>query len=182
MTIAEIRQIEEARDGQMNVAHLIKEGSFYHANDWSAWLMSKFPIGEAKRKPMAVTANKLKDDYLHVFVGFPATSIGKYVPQEEIIEFKPINDTQIDVVLNVDFGGASIEDIRKMVDEWKETLPLKQGKKQGREDNSVTKEAPRIIRITDIIARVVSLPMEDISPKQAYDILRDLRRDISAIF
>ena len=182
MRLAEIRQIEETREGQMNVVHLIQEGAFYHAYDWSAWLLTKFSIGEAKNKPMVVTASKLKDEYINAFVGFPATSMGKYIPNDEIAEFKPVGDTQIDVVLNVDFGDATVEDIRKMVDEWKDSMPLKQGKKKEREDREVSKESTRIVRITDIIARVVSLPMEDISPKQAYDILRDLRRDISAIF
>ena len=182
MKLAEIRQIEETREGQMNVVHLIKEGAFYHAYDWSAWLLSKFSIGEAKNKPMVVTASKLNDGYINAFVGFPATSMGKYIPNDEIAEFNPVSDTQIDIVLNVDLGDATVEDIRKMVDEWKDSMPLKQGKKKEREDREVSKEASRIVRITDIIARIVSIPMEEISPKQAYDILRDLRRDISAIF
>ena len=42
MTITEIRKIEEERKDQLDVVHLIKEGSFYHANDWSAWLMTKY--------------------------------------------------------------------------------------------------------------------------------------------
>lgn len=182
MKLIEIRQLEETREGQMNVVHLIKEGAFYHAYDWSAWLMSKFAIGEAKNKPMVVTASKLNDDYINAFVGFPATSIGKYVPNSEIVEFLPVEDTQIDIVMNVDLGDATVEDIRKMVDEWKESLPLRMTKKQSREDKGVSKSAPRIMCITDIISRVISIPLEDISPKQAYDILRDLRRDISALF
>lgn len=182
MKLIEIRQLEETREGQMNVVHLIKEGAFYHAYDWSAWLMSKFAIGEAKNKPMVVTASKLNDDYINAFVGFPATSIGKYVPNSEIVEFRPVEDTQIDIVMNVDLGDATVEDIRKMVDEWKESLPLRMTKKQSREDKGVSKSAPRIMCITDIISRVISIPLEDISPKQAYDILRDLRRDISALF
>ena len=182
MKLIEIRQLEETREGQMNVVHLIKEGAFYHAYDWSAWLMSKFAIGEAKNKPMVVTASKLNDDYINAFVGFPATSIGKYVPNSEIVEFRPVEDTQIDIVMKVDLGDATVEDIRKMVDEWKESLPLRMTKKQSREDKGVSKSAPRIMCITDIISRVISIPLEDISPKQAYDILRDLRRDISALF
>lgn len=182
MKLIEIRQLEETREGQMNVVHLIKEGAFYHAYDWSAWLMSKFAIGEAKNKPMVVTASKLNDDYINAFVGFPATSIGKYVPNSEIVEFRPVEDTQIDIVMNVDLGDATVEDIRKMVDEWKESLPLRMTKEQSREDKGVSKSAPRIMCITDIISRVISIPLEDISPKQAYHILRDLRRDISALF
>jgi hypothetical protein len=85
MTIAEIRKIEEEREGSLGVIHLQKEGSFYHANDWSAWLMTKYPIGEAANKPMTVTAKKLKDGYIHAFVGFPATSLAKYVPIAHLI-------------------------------------------------------------------------------------------------
>lgn len=182
MTIAEIRKIEEEREGALAVAHLIKEGSFYHANDWSAWLMTTYPIGEAVNKPMVVTAKKLKDDYIHAFVGFPATSLAKYVPNDGSVEFKPVGDSQIDVVLNIDFGQAATEEVRQMVDEWKNSLPIQENKKQRREDREIVGEARRITRISDVMAKIISLPMEDISPKQAYDILRDLRRDISALF
>lgn len=182
MTISEIRKIEEDREGALAVVHLIKEGSFYHANDWSAWLMTTYPIGEAVRKPMAVTAKRLKDDYIHAFVGFPATSIAKYVPNDDSVEFTPVGDSQIDVVLNVDFGEATTEQVRQMVDEWKESLPMQESKKQRREDREIVGEAKRITRISDVLVRIISLPMEDISPKQAYDILRDLRRQISDIF
>ena len=182
MTIAEIRKLEEDRDGKLNIVHLQKEGSFYHANDWSAYLMTKYPIGEALNKPMAVTAKKLKDGYIHAFVGFPATSIGKYVPNDGSISFTPVSDTQIDVTLNLDFGEATVEQVREMVDEWKESLPLAENMKQHRDDHNIQTQAPRITKISDIIGRILSIPMEDISPKQAYDILRELRRDVAAIF
>ena len=87
MTIADIIKLETDRNNSFNVVHLIKEGNFYHANDWSAWLMTKFPIGEAINKPMNVTAKKLKDGYIHAFVGFPVTSIGKYVPNDGSVTF-----------------------------------------------------------------------------------------------
>lgn len=182
MTITEIRKIEENRKDTLDVVHLIKEGSFYHANDWSAWLMTTYPIGEAVHKPMVVTAKKLKDDYLHAFVGFPTTSLAKYVPNDGSVEFRPISDNQIDVVLNIDFDQLTTDQIRHMVDEWKENLPLRESKKQHREDKDIINEATRITRISDVIAKIISLPMEEISPKQAYDILRDLRKQISALF
>ena len=174
--------MEEEREGSLRVVHLQKEGSFYHANDWSAWLMTKYPIGEAVNKPMNVTAKRLKDGYIHAFVGFPATSLTKYVPNDGSLVFKPVSDNQIDVTLNIDFGEATVQQIREMVEEWKDSLPIADTKKQHREDRNVESQAPRITRITDILARIVSLPMEDLSPREAYDILRELRRDISAIF
>ena len=143
MTIADIRKLEEDREGRLNIVHLQKEGSFYHANDWSAYLMTKYPIGEALNKPMAVTAKKLKDGYIHAFVGFPATSIGKYVPNDGSISFTPVSDTQIDVTLNLDFGEATVEQVREMVDEWKESLPLAENRKQYRDDHNIQTASPR---------------------------------------
>lgn len=143
MTIAEIRTIEEEREGSLSVVHLQKEGSFYHANDWSAWLMTKYPIGEAVNKPMNVTAKRLKDGYIHAFVGFPATSLTKYVPNDGSVEFKPVSDNQIDVTLNIDFGEATVQQIREMVEKWKDSLPIADTKKQHREDRNVESQARR---------------------------------------
>lgn len=182
MTISDIRQIETNREGKFDVVHLIKEGSFYHANDWSAWLMVTHPIGEAKNKPMVVTVKKLKDGYIHSFVGFPATSLSKYIPEDEVEKFDPVDDTHIEVTLGIDFGDATVEQVAEMVNAWKESLPLNDGKKQRREDREMHGQAPRITRISDILSRIVSLPMEDMSPRVAYDTLRELRRDIVSIF
>ena len=180
MTIVEIRKLEENREGCLNVVHFQKEGSFYHANDWSAWLMTMYPIGKAEKEPMQVTAKKMKDGYIHAFVGFPATSLEKYIPNDGSIKFTPVSNEVIDVALNIDFGDTTIEEIRQKVEEWKLSLPIQGTKKQRRENQEVS--GRNITRISDILARIVSLPMEEISPKEAYDILRDLRNQVSTIF
>ena len=186
MTIAEIISIETKREesSQWSVIHLIKEGDWYRAHDWSAWLMSAFPFGEAVEKPLKVLAKKLKDGYIDAFVGFPASSIGKYLPSNGNIEFQPISDTQIDVkiALPENIGEVTFENLNKMKEDWKNALPLMESRKQKREDRETAEQAPRIMRITDIISHIVSLPIEDISPREAYDILRDLRRQVSAMF
>ena len=51
-----------------------------------------------------------------------------------------------------------------------------------RRDREITEQRPRITRITDIINHVLAFPLEDKSPMDAYNFLRDLRRDIVAIF
>lgn len=155
MTIADIIKIESDRNGKANVVHLIKEGNFYHANDWSAWLMTKFPIGEAVTKPMRVTAKRLKDGYVQAFVGFPVTSIGKYVPNDGSVQFLPVSDMQIDVMLPADFGDATVDDLRKMVDDWKETLPMNGEKGNSRHGDEVREAMPRIGRFNDDLTKFV---------------------------
>lgn len=184
MQIAEIIAIETARQepDTWNVIHLLKEGDFYRAHDWSAWLMSAFPFGEAQEKPLKVIAKKLKDGYIDTFCGFPASSIGKYIPQG--MDFMPVSDVQIDVRIEIpaEIGEVSFEALNSLKEEWKNSIPLQENKKQKREEREAAVQAPRIMRISDIMARIISLPMEELSPKEAWDVLRDLRRQISALY
>ncbi len=184
MTIAEIIAIESARQEaeSWNVVHLLKEGDFYRAHDWSAWLMSAFPFGEAIEKPLKIIAKKLKDGYIDAFCGFPASSIGKYIPQG--MEFKPVSDIQIDVKIEIpaEIGEVSFDNLNKMKEDWKNALPLMEGKKQRREDREVSEQAPKIVRFSDIITRIISLPLEEMSPREAWETLRDLRRQVTALY
>jgi len=186
MTIAEIIGIETKREeaAQWNVIHLIKEGDWYRAHDWSAWLMTVFPFGEALEKPLKVLAKKLKDGYIDAFLGFPASSIGKYIPNDGSVEFQPISDTQIDVKIELpaEIGEVTFDNLNKLKEDWKNALPLVESRKQKREDRETTAQAPRIVRFSDLIARIISLPIEDMSPKDAWEELRDLRRQVSAMF
>lgn len=180
MTISDIIKLENDRNeqSQFGIVHFIKEGNFYHANDWSAWLMSKFPIGEAVNKPMTVTTKKLKDGYIHAFVGFPVTSLGKYVPNDGSIKFEAVGDNQLDVTLNVDFGEAQFDDVRTQVDEWKESLPLTD-KRQKRDERDALESAPRVMRISDILGKILAFPLESKSPMDAYDFVRQLKQQIA---
>lgn len=185
MTIADIIELENNRKSPDTFGriHFIKEGNFYRAHDISAWLITTMPFSEAI-KNVSIIAKKLKDGYIDAFIGFPLTSLDKYIPNDGSVTFVPINDMQIDVVIvpTDDILSASFDEIRKAVDEWKLTLPIKAEKSNRREDREITEQRPRITRITDIINHVLAFPLEDRSPMDAYNFLRDLRRDIVAIF
>lgn len=184
MTIEEIVKIEAARKEpeQWGVIHFIKEGDFYRAHDWSAWLMAKFPFGEAAAKPLKVIAKKMKNDYIDAWCGFPASSIRKYIPDS--LSFSAEDNAHITVAINLptEIMEEGYEGITAMKEEWKNSLPLQESKKQRREDREVAEQAPRITRMSDIAARLVSLPLEDMSPREAWEYLRDLRRQVAALF
>lgn len=186
MTIEEIRKIECDRQEpeKFGVIHLISDGGFYRAHDWSAWLMTSFPFGEAVNKPLKISAKRLKDGYIAAWVGFPVASIGKYVPNDGSITFAPVSDTQIDVMIALpeEYQNADSEALRKNVDEWKEQLPMNESKKQKREDREVADAAPRVMRISDVLGRILSFPLESKSPLDAYEFLRQLRQQVVAMF
>ena len=185
MTIAEIIGIESARKEpeQWNVVHFLKEGEFYRAHDWSAWLMSAFPIGEALNKPLHITAKRLKDGYVDAWVGFPATSISKYIPNDGSVEFNPITDVQIDVKVELpaEIGDVSFENLNTMKEEWKASLPLSE-KKQRHEDRNMQEVVPRILRLSEIANLIISFPLESKSPIDAWEFLRQLRKQVAAIY
>ena len=187
MTIAEIIEIETQRKEpeQYGLVHFIKEqNGFYRAHDWSAWLMSTFPFGEAKNNPMAITARRMKDGYIDAWVGFPLTSLGKYIPDDGSVQFLPVNDNQIDVKIDLpeDVLNADYESVRGHVDEWKAKQPINEGKKQRREDREVSESAPRVIRISDVISRIISFPLESKSPIEAWEFLRKLRQQVAELY
>ena len=186
MTIAEIIKLESTRSepSQFNVVHFTKEGNgFYRAHDWSAWLLKKFPPNDVIAD-MSITAKRLKDGYIDCFVGFPATSMKKYIPDAEAVSFCFVDDNHftMTVELTAEIGEVTFDNLNRMKEEWKESLPLQNGKKDRREEREMAEQAPRIVRMSDIASRLVSLPLEDMSPREAWEFLRNLRKQVSALF
>ena len=185
MIIADIQKIENNREDAASRSriHFVKDGNFYRAHDISAWLITTHPFGEAIKNIKPV-AKQLKDGYIDVFIGFPLTSIDKFIPNDGSVTFESINDMQFDVIVKLadDVATAPFDEIRRTVDEWKQSLPMSEDKPARRKDREVAIQQPRITRISDVISRVLSFPLEDSSPMDAYNFLRELRRDIVAIF
>ena len=55
-------------------------------------------------------------------------------------------------------------------------------KKQKREDREVAEIAPRITRMSDVLGRILSFPLESKSPMEAWEFLRQLRQQVAAMF
>lgn len=184
MTITEIIELENNRKSPdaFGRIHFIREGNFYRAHDISAWLVTTMPFSDTI-KNVNINARKLRDGYIDCFIGFPLTSLEKYIPNDGSVTFVPIGDTIIDVVISPtdDILASDFDTIRKAVDDWKLTLPLKTDKPERRENREVSEAQPRITRMSDIFGRVLSFPLESKSPMEAYDFLRQLRKDIVAL-
>lgn len=185
MTIAEIIELENNRKSPdaFGRIHFIKEGNFYRAHDISAWIITMMPFGD-NIKNISINAKKLRDGYIDCFIGFPLTSLDKYIPNDGSVTFVTISDTMIDVIVTPtdDILTSDFETIRKAVDDWKQTLPLKADKPERRENREVIEAQPRITRISDVISRVLSFPLESKSPMDAYDFLRQLRKEVVALY
>jgi hypothetical protein len=194
MSIADILEIERNREesSTWNVIHLFKEGSFYRAYEWSAWLTAVVSFndsvrnGTQDRKPLTVTRKKDKNNYgTFVFVGFPLNSIDKYIPNN--IEFKPISDGQIDIQIELpaDIGEISFDAISKKIDEWKDGVPVKEEKqKKGKSDESTpfVMSSDRPMNITGIMTQIIAYPLEQKSPMEVVAFVSSIRKELAMLF
>jgi hypothetical protein len=77
--LKDIVEIEHNRKGNASIStiYLFPEGTFYRAYEWSAWLCCRY-INEFKP-----TKRELKSEVGEtiVYVGFPITSLSRYVPE-----------------------------------------------------------------------------------------------------
>lgn len=194
MSTAEILEIEKKREesSTWNVIHLFKDGSFYRAYEWSAWLTAVVSFndsvrnGTQDRKPLAVTRKKDKNnDGTFVFVGFPLNSIDKYIPNN--IEFKPVSDGQIDIKIELpaDIGEVSFDAISKKIDEWKEGVPIKeekQKKAKNDEGNMFAVPTDRPMSITGIMTQIIAYPLEQKSPMEVVAFVSSIRKELAMLF
>ena len=187
MKVVDIINLERDRKDKdkRNVVHLIREnGNWYRAHDWSAWLFKTFFVNEELQNDLRVTAKKMKDGYIDTWVGFPATSMDKYIPHDDSIEFRPIDNDMIDVAINIpdDIMDADVDDVFKAVDEWKNGFPLTEDKKGRKEDRNIENVRPKITRMSDIMASLLAFPIEEKSLIEQSEFLRDLRRQVANLF
>lgn len=195
--ISEVFGIERDRkeSEKWNVIHLFKEGSFYHAYEWSAWLLHTFAYTDAvrlttgDRKSLKVTHNRIKDsDDTYAFVGFPLRSIEKFIPKECQVSFTPINDNQIDIAIEIpaEFGELSEEKMQQCVDAWKAETPATHQHDQKAKDKGdrpiQALPLPKNAGIMAIVTQILSYPLERKSHEEAFEFLSELRQQLTNLF
>lgn len=205
-TMKDIFEVEKNREdaSQWNVIHLFREGSTYKAYEWSAWLCREH--GTTDEHLQQVGAKRLNPVHRNVkntggsviFVGFPFASIDKFLPKTSQISFQPVDDNRIDIAIELPTDqfrdNLNYEALKQKFGEWKQTFPVKDEKKdKGADGVSRSTETDELLtlltggpakpmRMSDILAELVALPVEDITPNDALKLLRILKRQAAALF
>lgn len=187
--ISEILDIEKDRNEQdkWNIIHLFKEGGFYRAYNWSAWLIVTFSYNDdarketKDRKPLAVSRKKMKSTETDfVFVGFPLKSLDKFVPSN--IGFTPITDTQIDVTIDLSYNDdVTYESLEEEYETWKDSIKMSEEKQKYEEtvSDSVT-ITPR--SISSIMSQVLFYPLESRTPIENMEFISMLKSQLASLF
>ena len=199
-TNAEIMAIESERQDvkTWNVIHLLRDGDYWHANEWSGWLMGVVVYNEMKHrypdvervapKPVKKYAKNISGEY--IFVGCQEKSFDKYIPKEIQMDFCPVDNLRIDIAIELptELAPLSYEHLNQMFLEWKQSVPLSKDKNGGKPHNqdggntqqlSITDVPPGLMTI---FTKILSFPLASRTPLQAYEFIGDLQRDIISHF
>lgn len=179
-TLTEIMTQEKKRvqEEDLRVINLYLEGSFLRAYEWSAWLcvryISKFNV---TKKTIKVIDGSI------VFIGFPVTSLSKFVP--EGCEYKQVDEKHFIINLPESVFPASDNLLNQLsvdFEHWKQSVPMKETKEKKQEESGIpcfpSGEQPRL---TSMMQQILSFPLEKKSPLDCMLFLADLKEQLAKI-
>ena len=145
--------------GMWNKVILHREGKFYRAYEWSAWIIKtvvcteEFQKKRGDAKPLTCHRQKNKSGEFSM-LGFPVESISKFIPTHKGIS--ALQDSPDDLCIEIDIplnGDETYDQLQHRFESWKGTLPeaSKNGKK-GDGDGIVQRRGGAFKIIADIIA------------------------------
>ena len=195
----EIQDIEADRKDaeKWNVIHLLRDGNYWHANEWSGWLVAVVIQNEMKRRqpdvervpPMPVKkfAKNINGEY--IFVGFQEKSFDKYIPKEMQMSWVSVDNTRIDVGIELpaELGELSYERLQEMYLKWKAAVPLQKEKKEkggksgdDRQDAGLLPfgDDRRTAGIMAIVTRLLSFPLHKRTPQQAVEFIGEMQQEL----
>ena len=171
-----------------NKIFLHKDGKFFRAYEWSAWLIKTLVCSEAFQKERGdvkiLAANRYvtkKGEY--VSVGFPLESLSKYMPNYEDVDFETIEDYATFTVEMSDEEDMTYEALQAAFMEWKQSLPEKDtrgGQKATRSTARVDSEGSRV-GMFQILSQVMSYPLESKTPSDNAEFIALLKRQLAAL-
>ena len=180
-----------------NVIHMFKEGSFWHAYEWSAWIICAITYNNEKHKrdkdaePIAVVHKPIggkKPAGSYAMVGFQMRSLDKYIPNR--VKVETIEDKQMDITIELpkptDGSEITYERLQKAFEAWKNAQPL--SKKDDDDDNAPQKPQPKPPHpqaptvLTDVEAKLLAWPLEQHSPIETINFVAELKKELTMIF
>ena len=172
MQLKEVFSKEQSRKEVVDyrTIHLIPEGTFYRAYEWSAWLCHRYV---SQFKPTHRLLKNTEDSV--VFVGFPMTSLERHIPEGATLAEQ--EDKTIALILTETvFGETTTEQLQTDFANWKKSVPLVKSK---------TNSELRIKNFElengglDILKRILAYPIEQHSPMEAMAFLSEIKQQLS---
>jgi hypothetical protein len=179
--LKDVLEIEWKRipQGPHNIIYLFPEGTFYRAYEWSAWLccryMNQFKATRREQK------TELKDDTTAVFIGFPITSLAKYLPEDAQVvsnDDKSVAITLPPGMFSVTEGDETVvEDFRQ----WKDAVPMAQSRRTSLRDELKGGAEEHPHRMSEVMLRVLSFPVEQKTPMECMAFIAEVKQQLASL-
>ena len=186
----EYEKLREDRES-WNKIYLNHDGKFFHAYDWSAWLIKMFVCTEEFQKARGdssmIQANRYQTkNSEYVIIGFPLESIGKYIP--EYISMQPVEEGNGDIIIEVampeSVNTLTYEDMKQQYEQWRNECPIKEQKQK----TSLGKGAPSNAQMAtakgglfSILTQILSWPVESKTPMENAEFIAEMKRQLIAL-
>lgn len=185
----EYEKLREDR-ASWNIIYLNHDGKFFHAYDWSAWLIKMFVCTETLQKERGdssmIQANRYQTkNSEYVIIGFPLESIGKYIP--EYISMQPVEDGNGDLIIEIalpeSINTMTYEEIKQQYEQWRSECPIKEQKQKttGKGAPSNAQMATAKGGLFSILTQILSWPVESKTPLENAEFIGDLKRQLIAL-
>lgn len=152
-------QRQDAESWNKIILH--KDGTFYHAYEWSAWLIKTISCTESFQKQrgdakmLSAPRYKTKTNE-YVLIGFPIESIGKFIPEyTSLREMEGGDALEIGIDMKLK-GDETFEQIEAEFNKWKKAQPEAK-KAANKKDGDVAQKRTGLFQI---IAEIVGYPLE----------------------
>ena len=140
--LAEILSKESERPDKasMLVLHFFKDGNFYHAYEFSAWLMKTFLKSDLK---VVHRKSPTAEDGSFVFVGYPVAQKEKHIPADSSLVGEDGPDIAVRLSADIFPEDLAAETLLEDFRRWKQEQPFKEPPpEQDKQTSSSDKQLP----------------------------------------
>jgi len=190
MRLTAALEFEKLREEESTWRRIVlhRDGKFYHAYNWSAWLVKNYVCTEQLQKQrgddkmLAVNRYTSKNGE-YAMLGFPVDSIGKYIPTyEDARKMEEGDDLEISVA--IDFDGESYESLQTAYEEWFGSCPVKD--KKSKSVHAVSNsdgQTPAMARsgMFNILSQLLAYPVEEKTPTENLAFIGSLKKQVAAL-
>ena len=153
---------------------LYKEGNFWRAYEWSAYLCEFFPNGLSESDKLKPTYKDVKGtDNGLIFVGLPTSSFKKFFPSIENKEFFNDKNEVKFIDVSKEFEKIAFDDIGSLLNEWKKKYKTNPSESAKSSSNNF-----KCNNTTDVIQCLKMFPIESKTPIECLLFLSDLKKKI----
>ena len=190
MKLSAALEFEKLRENETswNKVILHRDGKFYHAYDWSAWIIKMYVCTEAFQQERGDNSLLQVNRYPsksgeYAMLGFPVDSIAKYIPTYD--DARKMEDSDdLELTISIDFCDADYDTLKQSYDEWFASCPMKE--KRSKSNAAMTHsdgKTPAMVRsgLFGVLAKVLSYPVESKTPADNIEFISQLRQEIAAL-